>query len=149
MSGVGVWLAVGGDSRFSHAKQIACTLIRELRFVYCGAPVAVNCKTMEISPTTAAAPAGWTFFTNHAHVLLCLADTPDMRLRDVGAAVGITERAVQKIISELEAGGVLERARQGRRNVYRIHVTQPLRHPVEAHCTVEGLIRFVNDSKPR
>ncbi len=90
--------------------------------------------------------AGWTFFTNHAHVLLCLAKDPEMRLRDVGALVGITERAIQKIISELEAGGVLERERQGRRNVYRILAQLPLRHPVESHCTVEGLIRFVLDS---
>lgn len=92
-------------------------------------------------------PSGWTFFTNHAHVLLCLAGDPEMRLRDVGAQVGITERAVQKIISELEAGGVLERERHGRRNVYRILGNLPLRHPVESHCTVEGLIRFVLDSK--
>jgi DNA-binding MarR family transcriptional regulator len=91
--------------------------------------------------------SGWTFFTNHAHVLLCLAADPEMRLRDVVTAVGITERAVQKIIAELEAGGVLERERRGRRNVYRIIGNLPLRHPVEAHCTVEGLIRFVLDSK--
>lgn len=92
-------------------------------------------------------PTGWTFFTNHAHVLLCLAEDPEMRLRDVGAIVGITERAIQKIIAELEAGGVLERERQGRRNVYRILGQLPLRHPVESHCTVEGLIRFVIDSR--
>ena len=91
---------------------------------------------------------GWTFFTNHAHVLVCLAGDPEMRLRDVGNQVGITERAVQKIVSELEAGGVLERERQGRRNIYRILGTLPLRHPLESHCTVEGLIRFVLDSRP-
>ena len=90
---------------------------------------------------------GWTFFTNHAHVLLCLAGDPEMRLRDVGAQVGITERAIQKIISELEAGGVLERERQGRRNIYRILGKLPLRHPVESHCTVEGLIHFVLDAR--
>jgi DNA-binding MarR family transcriptional regulator len=89
---------------------------------------------------------GWTFFTNHAHVLLCLAADPEMRLRDVVAKVGITERAVQKIISELESGGVLERQRLGRRNVYRILGELPLRHSVEAHCTVEQLVRFVLDS---
>lgn len=93
--------------------------------------------------------SGWSFFTNHAHVLLCLARDPEMRLRDVGAAVGVTERAVQKIISELEAGGVLERERIGRRNVYRIHGGLPLRHPVEAHCTVQGLIEFILGSKRR
>jgi DNA-binding MarR family transcriptional regulator len=90
--------------------------------------------------------AGWTFFTNHAHVLLCLAADPEMRLRDVVARVGITERAVQKIISELESGGVLERQRLGRRNVYKILGKLPLRHSVEAHCTVEELVRFVLDT---
>lgn len=90
---------------------------------------------------------GWSFFTNHAHVLLCLAEDPEMRLRDVGVMVGITERAVQKIISELEAGGVLERQRSGRRNVYQIHGELPLRHPVEAHCTVQGLIDFILTAK--
>lgn len=91
--------------------------------------------------------AAWTFLTNHAHVLLCVAGTPDMRLRDIAAAVGITERAVQKIISELEAGGIIERLRQGRRNVYCIHAHHPLRHPVEAHCSVQGLIDFVLGEK--
>ena len=89
----------------------------------------------------------WSFFTNHAHVLLCLAADPEMRLRDVVTAVGITERAVQKIISELEAGGVLERERIGRRNVYRLHGELPLRHPVESHCTVQGLIGFILGAK--
>ncbi len=91
--------------------------------------------------------SGWTFFTNHAHVLLCLAGHPEMRLRDVAEAVGITERAVQKIISELEAGGVLRRERQGRRNVYGILGDNPLRHPVEAHCTVHDLIDLIKSPK--
>lgn len=103
---------------------------------------------MKKTTPTRTEAGGWTFFTNHAHVLLCLAANPEMRLRDVVTAVGITERAVQKIIAELEAGGVLERERRGRRNVYRIIGNLPLRHPVEAHCTVAGLIHFVLDSKP-
>ncbi len=90
---------------------------------------------------------GWSFFTNHAHVLLCLAENPEMRLRDVVAAVGITERAVQKIISELVTAGILERQRNGRRNVYRILGEQPLRHPVESHCTVQNLIHFILSAK--
>ena len=102
---------------------------------------------MKKKPTPRPESAGWTFFTNHAHVLLCLAADPEMRLRDVTAKVGITERAVQKIIAELEAGGVLERQRIGRRNVYRILGSLPLRHPVESHCTVDGLVHFVLDSR--
>lgn len=106
----------------------------------------VNPKMKKTQPSRVES-AGWSFFTNHAHVLLCLAEDPEMRLRDVVEAVGITERAVQKIISELVAGGVLERERQGRRNVYRILGKSPLRHPVESHCKVEGLIGFILGSK--
>lgn len=90
----------------------------------------------------------WTFLTNHAHVLICLAGDPQMRLRDVAAAVGITERAVHKIVAELEASHILERERQGRRNSYRICAALPLRHPVESHCSIEGLLKFVLESKP-
>ncbi len=114
--------------------------------MYSGTYFIVNRK-MKKSAAPRPESAGWTFFTNHAHVLLCLAGDSEMRLRDVGAQVGITERAVQKIISELETGGVLERKRQGRRNVYRILGNLPLRHPVESHCTVEGLIQFVLKSR--
>lgn len=108
-------------------------------------------STHKVKKNKAARPdaASWTFLTNQAHVLICLAENPEMRLRDVATAVGITERAVQKIISELEESSLLERERQGRRNVYRIHAKQPLRHPVESHCTVNGLLRFVLDAKPR
>lgn len=108
--------------------------------------VSPSTANMKESASPRSPTAGWTFFSNHAHVLLCLAADPEMRLRDVVAKVGITERAVQKIISELEAGGVLERQRQGRRNVYRILGKSSLRHPVESHCTVEGLIHFVQES---
>lgn len=95
-----------------------------------------------VQPTTPPA-AGWTFLSNHAHVLLLLAADPELRLRDIADAVGITERAVQKIIAELEAGAVLTRTREGRRNRYTIHADRPLRHPVEAHRTVGDLIRMV------
>ena len=85
----------------------------------------------------------WTFLSNHAHVLLCLARDPSLRLRDVAAEVGITERAVQKIVADLEAGGVLTRRRQGRRNRYEIDPHVPLRHPIEAHCQIGDLMRMV------
>ena len=86
---------------------------------------------------------GWTFLSNHAHVLLLLAMQPDLRVRDIALGVGITERAVQKILTELEEGGVVTRTRDGRRNRYEIHAERPLRHPVEAHRTVGDLIRRV------
>ena len=94
-------------------------------------------------------PSKWTFLTNHAHVLLCLAEQPSMIMREVASQVGITERGVQKIVAELEAAGLLTRIRDGRRNTYELNANQPLRHPIEAHCTVEGLIRFVLDSKTK
>lgn len=101
-------------------------------------------KSQPAPPPNAAAPsAGWTFLSNHAHVLLLLAQDPELRLRDIADRVGITERAVQKIIAELESGSVLTRTRDGRRNRYTIHPDRPLRHPVEAHRTVGDLIRMV------
>ncbi len=75
--------------------------------------------------------ADWTFLTNHAHVLLCVARDPDVRLRDVAVAVGITERAAQRIVADLVEAGYLERTREGRRNRYRIDRALPLRHPLE------------------
>ncbi len=85
----------------------------------------------------------WTFLTNHAHVLLCLTRNPVGRLRDVAIQVGITERAVQRIVADLEEAGVLCRTRDGRRNIYEIRGERPLRHPVEAHRTVDDLIAAI------
>jgi len=95
------------------------------------------------NPSSVVASGSWTFFTNHAHVLICLASDPEMRLRDVAQRVGITERAVQKIISELEAGGVLSHDKEGRRNRYTVHEKSALRHPVESHCSVADLLRAI------
>ena len=75
--------------------------------------------------------AQWTFLTNHAHVLLCVARDPGTRLRDVADQVGITERAAQRIVAELVEAGYLERRREGRRNRYRLNDQLPLRHPLE------------------
>lgn len=85
----------------------------------------------------------WTFLTNYSHVLICLARDPEMRLRDVAAQVGITERAVQRIVADLEAAGILVRERDGRRNHYAINEGRPLRHPLEAHCTIKELLEMV------
>ena len=82
----------------------------------------------------------WTFLTNHSHVLVCLTRKPEARLRDVADRVGITERAVQRIVSDLESAGVLEKVRVGRQNHYRIHLESPLRHPLEADRTVGDLL---------
>ena len=91
---------------------------------------------------------GWTFLSNHAHVLLCLAGNPDMVLREVALIVGITERAVQKIVRDLESTGVLLREREGRQNHYRINRRLHLRHPVERHRTVGDLLALIKDASP-
>lgn len=87
--------------------------------------------------------ASWTFLTNHSHVLICLALDPDLLLREVAERVGITERAVQKIVQELEEGGVLVRTKEGRRNRYQIKEARSLRHPVEGHRRVRDLLDMV------
>lgn len=92
--------------------------------------------------------AAWTFLSNHAHVLICLSRDPSMRLRDIAVLVGITERAVQRIVADLEESGVLTRIREGRRNHYEIHAELPLRHAVEAHCTVGDLLDMVQSNLP-
>jgi Mn-dependent DtxR family transcriptional regulator len=88
-------------------------------------------------------PSGWTFLTNHAHVLFCIAKDPEVRLRDVAAQVGITERAVQRIVTDLEEQGYLTVSKEGRRNRYRVHPDVPLRHPIERHRTVKALLDLV------
>ena len=87
----------------------------------------------------------WTFLSNHGHVLVCIARDPETRLRDVARAVGITERAVQKIVTDLEAAGVVERHREGRRNRYSLHPDRPLRHPIESHRSVAALLGMLLD----
>lgn len=85
----------------------------------------------------------WTFLSNHAHVLLCVAREPDVRVRDVAVEVGITERAVQRILGELEEAGVVHRERRGRRNHYEVDGECPLRHPLESHRTVGDLLALL------
>lgn len=90
----------------------------------------------------------WTFLTNHAHVLFCVAEDPGARHRDISRRVGITERAVQRIVSELADFGYLEVHKEGRRNSYRIVGDKTLRHPVEAGVTIHDLLRLM-DLRPR
>jgi predicted ArsR family transcriptional regulator len=87
--------------------------------------------------------ADWTFFTNHAHVLHCVARDPGARIRDIAAQVGITERAAQRIVADLVEAGYLEREREGRRNRYRVHPELPLRHPVERGRPVGDVLRVI------
>jgi len=87
----------------------------------------------------AAAHRGWTFLTNHAHVLLVVRRDPRARLREIAEAVGITERAVQLILGDLEGEGYLRRTRVGRRNEYQV-LGGPLRHPLDRGRAVEEVL---------
>lgn len=87
--------------------------------------------------------AKWTFLTNHAHVLISLVREPACSLREVASKVGITERAVQRIIRELEAGGYITRTREGRSNRYHMDLDRELRHPVESNCRLRELINLI------
>ena len=93
---------------------------------------------------------GWTFLTNHTHVLVCLARDPAATLRGVAEQVGITERAVQRIVGDLVDAGCLVRRREGRRNAYELVLTTPLRHPLEHGTRVQDLLALLApDGPPR
>ncbi|MCY7288512.1 MAG: winged helix-turn-helix domain-containing protein [Cryobacterium sp.] len=93
--------------------------------------------------------AHWTFLTNHAHVLLCVSENSNVRLRDIADMVGITERAAQRIVTELEEAGYLERVREGRRNSYLLNTSMPLRHPLDSdHRIGELLATFSHHTDP-
>jgi len=85
----------------------------------------------------------WTFLSNHAHVLVCLARNSEARLRDIALDVGITERRVSSIVTDLEAEGVIRISRVGRRNSYSVNRRARLRHPLESHQTVGDLLRAI------
>ena len=84
---------------------------------------------------------GWTFLTNHAHAVITLLREPDIRVRELAIEVGITERAILRILGELEHGGVVSKTREGRRNHYTVNLDAPLRHPLEAHCSLRDLVK--------
>jgi predicted transcriptional regulator len=92
----------------------------------------------------AASGSTWTFLTNHTHVLVCLSRDPDLRIRDLAARSGITERAVQRIVRDLVDGGYLELVKEGRRNRYRLIPDRGLRHPLEERTTVGELLRLLS-----
>jgi predicted ArsR family transcriptional regulator len=85
-------------------------------------------------------PRTWTFLSNHGHVLLAIAADPEIRLRDIAARVGITERAAQLIVHDLEEEGYVSKERAGRRNRYALLPGRPFRHPAEADRDVDDLV---------
>ncbi len=92
--------------------------------------------------------ASWTFLTNHLHVLACVCRDPELRIRDIAALVGITERATAQILGQLEASGYLTKTRLGRRNRYTVHDQLPLRHPLHDRRPVAELLRVLTAEPP-
>lgn len=103
--------------------------------------------TPSVVPLSELAGPHWTFLTNHGHVLVLLSRNPSLVLREVAVRVGITERAVQRIIADLEASEFIEREKIGRQNHYRIRADKPLRHPNESHRTIGELLALINGSE--
>jgi DNA-binding transcriptional ArsR family regulator len=82
----------------------------------------------------------WTFLTNHAHVLLCVSTGEPLTARELAMRIGITERSVQAILTDLTDEGYLIKSKVGRRNVYELNPEGKLRHPLEASHSVGELI---------
>lgn len=97
----------------------------------------------QAQPLEAPVPRDWVLLSNHGYVLLAIAEDPTLRLRDIARAVGITERATIRILRELVEGGVVHRRRVGRRNVYRVDDSAPLRHPTWRDRRVRQLLELV------
>jgi predicted transcriptional regulator len=98
------------------------------------------------SGSSVSVSSGFTFLTNHAHVLLLIAGEANVRMRELAVEIGITERAIQRIVDDLSAAGYLVVTKEGRRNHYQVQLNHPLRHPLEKHCQVRGLVDFVYPS---
>jgi DNA-binding Lrp family transcriptional regulator len=103
----------------------------------------MNSLSRDQQQTSSQAAAGWDFLTNHAHVLMCVAYDPGIRLRDIAAAVGITERAAHRILSQLVEEGYVLRERQGRRNRYEVVAGRPMRHPLLQEREVGELLEVL------
>ena len=107
------------------------------------APKAAASASSGAANVVESAAARWTFLTNHSHVLILISRKPDVVLRHVATQVGITERAVQRIIADLEEAGILEREKVGRQNHYRILPDRPLRHAIESHRSIGDLLSLM------
>ncbi len=91
---------------------------------------------------------GWTFVTNHTQVLLCIARDPDIRLRDVAARIGITERATQRILADLVGAGYVDRQREGRRNRYTVNPDLRMRHPAQEGHDIGEVLDLLRRGPP-
>jgi predicted HTH transcriptional regulator len=84
----------------------------------------------------------WTFLTNHAQVLVCIAEDPGVRLREIGERAGITERAAHRIVVDLTDAGYITRQRSGRRNQYTINAQLPVHDPIARQQNVGQLLEI-------
>ena len=89
----------------------------------------------------------WTFLTNHSQVLLCIAQNPRLTAKEIAGTVGITERAVQRLLDDLDEGGYITRSREGRKNVYEIHPERPMRHPAQQGRAIRDLLDLLISPK--
>lgn len=91
----------------------------------------------------------WTFFSNNAHVLVCLTHTPQPTTREIAVRVGITERAVQRIVKKMVEAGILKVKKEGRRNRYELNIDQRLRHPLESHKTIGEFLQLMSSGNSK
>ena len=88
--------------------------------------------------------ADWTFFSNNTHVIVCIIEKPNITTREIAARVGVTERAVQRIVARLVTADVLKVKKEGRRNHYELDLDQRLRHPLESHRTIGEFLQLID-----
>lgn len=106
------------------------------------------CMAAKKSSKNANATANWTFLTNHGHVLVCIAQNPDIRIAEIADLVGIGERAAHRIVSDLIEGQYVNRKKDGRRNTYSIDYSRHLRHPIEAGHTIGDIFKILARMRP-
>lgn len=90
---------------------------------------------------------GWTLLTNHGRILLMVARDPELRIRDLAAAAGVTDRTAHTIVNDLESAGYVTRSRVGRRNTYVVNLNQPFRHAAEAGHTIGELVELFQETR--
>ncbi len=91
----------------------------------------------------------WSFLTNHARVLLCIAHDPGARLRDIAASLDITDRSVYGIVTDLTTAGYVVKHRDGRRNLYQIHAHLPLPEPASQEPAIGEVLALLIGNRAR
>jgi len=101
-------------------------------------------------PVTLYESSDWTFFSNYGHVLACLLKSPQPTTREIALQVGITERAVQRVLAKMAKVGIISIEKKGRCNRYHLNLEKRLRHPLESHRTIGDILELLsgNGTKP-